>query len=198
MGFLSWTETLKYYEERQEGTKMKNRWSMAGLLILAGVLAVTVALSPSAALAKEYKFAGPPTFTVTYPGLWAQDGENPNKVLYRTKQDGSLPIMEIQCTDPKSIDGTTVITTANMVMEYKKRIEKNQQTQVTIASQNPMTLKDGTPAVEAVMTWLYQGFLNLQSSVVMTMKDGKWVYVVIHQNPGAPLWDAPKSLTFKK
>jgi predicted SnoaL-like aldol condensation-catalyzing enzyme len=198
MGFLSWAETLKYYEERWEGTKMKNRWSIAALLVLAGVLAVTVALAPSAALAKEYKYAGPPAFTVTYPGLYAQDPENPNKVLFRTKQDGSLPIMEINCLDPVGADGTTKVTMANVVKEYAKKIEKSQQTQVTVASQNPITLKDGTPAVEGVCTWLYQGFLNLQSSVVTTIKDGKWVYVVIHQNPGAPMWDAPKSLTFKK
>jgi len=177
---------------------MKKRWSMAGLLILAGVLAATVALSPSAAVAKEYKYSGPPAFTVTYPGTYAQDPENPNKVLYRTKLEGTLPIMEINCIDPKGADGVTVVTMANAAKEYAKKIEKSQQTQVTVASEKQITLKDGTPAVEAVCTWLYQGFLNLQSSVVTTIKDGKWVYVVIHQNPGAPLWDAPKSLMFKK
>jgi hypothetical protein len=191
-------ETLKYHEKRQEGTKMKKRWSIAALLVLAGVLAVTVALSPSAALAKEYKYAGPPAFTVTYPGFYAQDSENPNKVLFRTKQEGTLPIMEINCIDPVGIDGTTKVTMANAAKEYAKRIEKSQQTTVTIASEKPITLKDGTPAVEAVMSFLYQGFLTLQTSAVVTVKDGKFIYVVIHQNPGAPMWDAPKSLTFKK
>jgi len=174
------------------------RSSMVALFVLAGVLALTVALSPSAALAKEYKFAGPPAFTVTYPGFWTQDSENPNKVLFRTKQEGTLPIFEVNCIDPVGIDGTTKVTLANAAKEYAKRIEKSQQTTVTIASEKPFTTKDGTPAVEAVMTFLYQGFLTLQSSVVATVKDGKFVYVVVHQNPGAPLWDAPKSLTFKK
>ncbi|OGP52587.1 MAG: hypothetical protein A2Y65_08610 [Deltaproteobacteria bacterium RBG_13_52_11] len=177
---------------------MKKRWSLAAFMILAGVVAVSLALSPSAALAKEYKYAGPPAFTVTYPGFYTQDAENPNKVLFRTKQEGTLPIMEINCLDPVGADGTTKVTMANVVKEYAKKIEKSQQTQVTVASEKPITLKDGTPAVEGVCTWLYQGFLNLQSSVVTTIKDGKWVYVVIHQNPGAPMWDAPKSLTFKK
>jgi hypothetical protein len=191
-------ETLKYHEKRQEGTKMKKRWSMAALLILAGVVAVSLALSPSAAVAKEYKYAGPPAFTVTYPGFYTPDPENPNKVLFRTKQEGTLPIMEINCIDPVGADGTTKVTMENVVKQYAKKIEKSQQTTVTIASEKPITLKDGTPAVEGVCTWLYQGFLTLQSSVVTTIKDGKWVYVVIHQNPGAPMWDAPKSLTFKK
>ncbi len=190
-------ETLKYREKEEEGTKMK-RLTMAALFVLAGVLAVTVALSPSAALAKEFKYAGPPAFTVTYPGFYAQDPENPNKVLFRTKQEGTLPIMEINCIDPIGADGTTKVTMENIVQQYAKKIEKSQQTQVTIASSKPITLKDGTPAVEGVCTWMYQGFMNLQSSLVTTIKDGKWVYVVIHQNPGAPMWDAPKSLTFKK
>jgi hypothetical protein len=181
-------------KKRQEGTKMKKRWSIAALLILAGVVAVSLALSPSAALAKEYKYAGPPAFTVTYPGFWTQDSENPNKVLFRTKQEGTLPIMEINCRD-FPVPGMTLAT---VVKEYAKLIEKSQQTTVTIASEKPFTTKDGTPAVEGVMSFLYQGFLTLQSSVVATIKDGKMVYVVIHQNPGAPMWDAPKSLTFKK
>ncbi len=177
---------------------MKKRWSMAAFMILAGLVTVSLALSPSAALAKEYKYAGPPAFTVTYPGFWTQDSENPNKVLFRTKQEGTLPIFEVNCIDPVGIDGTTKVTLENAVKQYAKRIEKSQQTTVTIASEKPFTTKDGTPAMEGVMTFLYQGFLTLQSSVVATVKDGKFVYVVVHQNPGAPLWDAPKSLTFKK
>ena len=173
---------------------MKKRWSLAALLILAGVLAVTVALAPSAALAKEFKYAGPPAFTVTYPGFYAQDSENPNKVLYRTKQEGTIPIMEINCRD-FPVPGMTLATVAK---EYAKLIEKSQQTTVTVTSEKPFTTKDGTPAVEAVLTWLYQGFLTLQTSTVLTIKDGKMIYVSIHQNPGAPMWDAPKSLTFKK
>jgi hypothetical protein len=187
-------ETLKYCERRQEGTKMKKRWSLAAFMILGGLVAVSLALSPSAALAKEFKYAGPPAFTVTYPGFWTQDSENPNKVLFRTKQEGTIPIMEINCRD-FPVPGMTVATEAK---EYAKLIEKSQQTTVTITSEKPFTTKDGTPAVEAVLTWLYQGFLTLQSSAVLTIKDGKMVYVVVHQNPGAPLWNAPKSLTFKK
>jgi hypothetical protein len=172
---------------------MKNRWSMAVLLILAGVLAVTVAFSPSAALAKEFKYAGPPAFTVTYSGLWAQDSENPNKVLYRTKMEGSLPIMEIAVRE--NLPAGTTLT--NIAKEYKARLEKSQQTQATITSDKPATLKDGTPCNEAVLTWVYQGFLNLQTNIVSVIKDGKWVYVQVSQSPGEPNWNPGRSLTFK-
>jgi hypothetical protein len=173
---------------------MKNRWSLAALMILVGLVAASLALSPSAALAKEFKYAGPPAFTVTYPGFWTQDSENPNKVLFRTKQEGSIPIMEIAVRENLPA-GTTL---ANIAQEYKARLEKSQQTQATITSDKQATLKDGTPCNEATLTWVYQGFLNLQTNIVSVIRDGKWVYVSVTQSPGAPLWDAGRSLTFKK
>jgi hypothetical protein len=172
---------------------MKKRWSIVGLLVLTGVLGVTLALSPSAALAKEFKFAGPPAFTVTYPGTYAQDAENPNKVLLRTKEAGTLPIMEIQCKDA---EGTTTATTTAWL---KARYEKTYQTPITITSDKPATLKDGTPCNELVFTWQYQGFLDLQTNIVSLVKDGKLIYVAISQNKGnAPMWDPGRSITFKK
>jgi hypothetical protein len=185
-------ETLKSHEER-EVTKMKSRWSVAALLVLAGVVAVSLALSPSAALAKEFKYAGPPAFTVTYPGYWTQDSENPNKALLRTKQEGSLPIMEIQCVDAPA--GTTV---ANASTWLKERYQTVYQTPVTVNSDKQATLKGGIPCNELVITWQYQGFLDLQTNIVSTVKDGKLVYVAISLTKGkAPLWDVGRSLTFK-
>jgi len=179
---------------------MKNRWSMMALVVLAGALAVSLALLPSAALAKEFKYAWPPeppVFTVTYPGEWTQDSEKPNEVLLRTKKNGTIPIMEINCIDPVSADGKTVVTLDNAAEEYAKLVEKSQQTKVRIVSNKQKTMKDGTPAVEATMTWLYQKSLPRQSTIVTTVKDGKWVYVVVHHNPGETLWDVPRSLTFQ-
>jgi hypothetical protein len=45
---------------------------------------------------------------------------------------------------------------------------------------------------------MYEGWLNLQTNIVSTVKDGKVVYVSVSQDPGAPLWDAGRSLTLKK
>jgi hypothetical protein len=176
------------------GTKMKSRWSLAALMILGGLVAVSLALSPSAALAKEFKYAGPPAFTVTYPDTWTQQSANPNKEIFlETKQSGALPTMEIGCFNPPA--GTTV---ANLGALHKKRITKIYATIVTVTSDKPATLKDGTPCNEVILTWMYEGWLNLQTNIVSTIKDGKVVYVSVSQDPGAPLWDAGRSLTLKK
>jgi hypothetical protein len=172
---------------------MKNRWSMAALVILAGALALSLALAPSAALAKQYVYPGTPAFTVTYPDAWEQSSDNPSKVTFRTKMTNSLPTMDVNVLDLEP--GTTVNDLGNKV--YKKRLEKLQMTSAAITSNNLTKLKDGTPAVETVYSWMYQGIVELQSSFLGTIKGGKFIYVVIHQYPGEPMWDAPRSLTFK-
>jgi len=173
---------------------MKSRWSLAALMIMGGLVAVSLAFSPSAALAQEFKYAGPPAFTVTYPGFWTQEPANPKKTIFlETKQEGGLPTMEIGCFAPPA--GTTL---ANLAAVHKSNIERDYQTKVTITSDKPATLKDGTPCNEAILTWLYQGWLTLQTNIVSTIKDGKVVYVSISQNPGAPMWDVGRSLTLKK
>jgi len=194
MIFLTERQALKYHERKQEGTKMKKRWSLAILMILAGLVAASVALSPSAVLAKEFKYAGPPAFTVTYPGIWAQEPPNPDKTIFlETKQEGGLPTMEIGAFDPPA--GTTV---ANLGPVHQKNIARRFATVVTITSDKQATLKDGTPCNEVILTWLYQGWLNLQTNIVSTIKDGKVAYVSVSQTPGEPLWDVGRSLTLKK
>jgi hypothetical protein len=172
---------------------MKKRWSIAVLLVLAGVLAVTVALSPSAAVAKEFKAEGPPVFTVTYPDTWTQAAENPNKALIRLQLAGGLPTTEINIMDAPA--GATVEKLGDW---QKKRIARIYETSVTVKSDKPGKLKDGTPCNEVVLTWMYQGFLNLQTACVSVLKGGKVVYVTVSQNPGdAPPWDVGRSITFK-
>jgi hypothetical protein len=173
---------------------MKSRWSLAAFMILAGLVAVSLAFSPSAALAKEFSYSGSPAFTVTYPDDWTQEPPNRDKtIFFETKLAGGLPTMEIGCFAPPA--GTTV---ANLGALHKKRITKMYETSVTTTSDKPATLKDGTPCNEVVLTWMYQGWLMLQTNIVSTIKDGKVVYVSVSQNPGDPLWSAGRSLKLKK
>jgi hypothetical protein len=172
---------------------MKNRWSMATLVMLAGVLAVTVALSPSAALAKEFKYAGPPAFAVTYPDAWEETTDNPEKMVFRSKQAGTLPIMDIRYDDAPA-----GVTLADLGKKwYKKRVEAKQQTVCNLMSNKEIKLKDGTPAIQTVLAWKYQGFMDLQSCFIGTIKGGKLVYVAVHQYPGDCTWGPGLSLTFK-
>jgi len=163
------------------------------VLVVAGVSMVALLLAPMMAVAAEFSYDKGPSFTVTYPDSWAEDPENPNKVLLRTKEGGSLPIMEINVTDIP--DGMTLDTINSK--EYKKRVESSQSSVVNVASEEDCKTKDGTAAKKAALTWQYQGWMPLQSCILSSFKDNKWVYVVIHQAPGDCLWDAPASLSFK-
>ena len=185
---------LKYHKKKEEGTKMKRRWSLAVFMILGGFVVASLALSPSAALAKEFKYAGPPAFTVTYPSTWEKQPPNPDKtIFFEAKGEGGLPTLEIGCFDPPA--GTTL---QNLGTVHKNNIARRFQTTVTITSDKSATLKDGTPCNEVIMTWLYQGWLNLQTNIVSTIKNGKVVYVSVSQGPGEPIWDVGRSLTLKK
>lgn len=163
------------------------------ILILAGVCMAVLVLSPSLALAADQVFTNQaPAFTVTYPGGWAQDPANPNNVVYRAKDASGIPIMEIQV---REITAGVDLAVAGS-KGYKPLVEASQETSATITSEKQIKLADGTPANECTMDWLYQGWLPLMSHIVSAYKDGKWVYVVIHQDPG-PNSKVPPTLTFK-
>ena len=163
------------------------------VVVAAAVCMVALLVAPTMGVAKEFSYTDGPNFTVTYPDSWAQDPENPNKVLLRTKEGGSLPIMEINVTDSPA--GMT-LDTIN-AKEYKGRVESSQSSVVSIASEEDIKTKDGTAAKKTAMTWQYQGWMPLQSCIISAFKDNKWVYVVIHQAPGDCLWDTGSTLTFK-
>jgi hypothetical protein len=163
------------------------------LLVVAGICMVALVLAPTMGVAAEFKYDKGPSFTVTYPDSWTQDPENPNNVLWRTKEAGSIPIMEINARDIP--EGMTLDKINKK--DYKKRVENSQQTVCMVTSDEDCKTKDGTPAKKTVLSWQYQGWMPLQSCIISTFKDNQWVYVVIHQAPGDCLWDAPNSLTFK-
>jgi hypothetical protein len=173
---------------------MKRRWNLGVFMILAGVVAASLAFSPSAALAKEFSYSGTPAFTVTYPADWAKEPQNPDKTIFlETKLAGGLPTMEIGCFTAPA--GTTL---TNVGAVHKNNIARRFQTAVTITSDKPATLKDGTPCNEVILTWLFQGWLNLQSNIVSIIKDDKVVYVTVSQDLGTPMWDVGRSLKLKK
>lgn len=173
--------------------KSSVRKRMTAVLFLVAVCMVALVLAPTMVVAAEFTYDKGPNFTVTYPDAWTQDSENPNKVLWRTKEAGSIPIMEINFKD---IPAGMTLDKINK-KEYKKLVEASQQTVCMITSDKEGKTKDGSPARKTVLSWQYQGWMPLQSSILSTFKDNKWVYVVIHQAPGDPLWDAGHSLTFK-
>lgn len=170
---------------------MKSRTCKA-LLVVAGVCMLGLVLAPMMAVAAEFSYDKGPSFTVTYPDSWQQDSENPNNALLRTKEGGALPVMEIQCFDAP--EGVTI---EGLGKWQQERMAGIYETDVTIDSDKVATLKDGTKCNELLITWMYQGWLALQTTSVQTIKDGKVVYVNVSKAPGDPDWSVGRSITFK-
>lgn len=170
---------------------MKSKTRRA-LLVVAGVCMLGLVLAPMMAVAAEFTYDKGPSFTVTYPDSWKQDSENPNKALLRTKEGGALPVMEIHC-----FDAPAGVTIEGLGKWQQERMARIYDTAVTVDSDTVATLKDGTKCNEVLLTWMFQGWLALQTASVQTIKDGKVVYVNVSKAPGGPDWSVGRSLTFK-
>lgn len=164
-------------------------------LFLAVVFMMACAHSPSvdsAALLTTFVYEKGPAFSVTYPSAWKEAKDNPNKVVFRTYAPKRIPIMEIGVGDTPA---DVVLADVN-VKHYKGLLEKSQGTDAKIKEEKQVTLGDGTPAEMALISWKFQKRFSMLTRIVSTYKDGKWVFVAVHDsyddNP-----EVPQSLTFK-
>lgn len=146
----------------------------------------------SFASAAEFVYDKGPKFRVTYPDEWLESPDNPGNVLLVTKKGGSIPVMNIEMRDIP--DGIS-LEDAN-IKSIKEYLEKSRETEVAVVESKQITLKDGTPAYEALLKWTYQGFLPLVTRVVSAYKDKKWVYVTLSTGDDTHK-DVPRSLTFE-
>jgi len=156
------------------------------------VCVMVVVFFASFTSAAEFVYDKGPKFHVTYPDEWLESPDNPGNVLFVTKKGGSIPVMNIEMRDIP--DGVS-LENAN-IKSIKEYLEKSRETEVEVVASEQITLKDGTPAYEALLKWTYQGFLPLVTRVVSAYKDGKWVYVTLSTRDDSNQ-DVPRSLTFK-
>lgn len=170
--------------------------SIVAMLLLAGVCMMILVFSPSITLAKDKEFVydKAPAFSVTYPSNWSVDKENPWKVMFRVEASAKIPVMDIQVLEiPKGV------ALADIGKYYKKAIlDKEQKVDSEIVSDQMKALKDGTKVNEIVLKYKYQGWLDLQATIVSAYKDNKWVYVCINDSVyNDPLRNVLYSLKFK-
>ena len=148
----------------------------------------------SAKMAKVTKFVYDkgPSFSVTYPSVWKEAAENPNKAVFRTHAPNRIPIMEIGVGDPPA---GVALADVN-VKFYKGELERTQETDAKIKEEKQVTLGDGIPAEMALISWKYNGAFPMVTRIVSAYKDGKWVFVAVHDkyddNP-----EVPQSLKFQ-
>jgi hypothetical protein len=170
--------------------------SIVAMLFVAGVCTMAVVFSPSVTLGKDKEFVydKAPAFSVTYPSNWSVDKENPWKVMFRVEAAAKIPVMDVQVLDiPKSV------ALADIGKYYKKAIlDKEQKVDAEVVSDQLKALKDGTKVNEIVLKYKYQGWLDLQATIVSAYKDNKWVYVCINDSSyNEPLRNVLYSLKFK-
>ena len=165
-------------------------------LFVVGVCMMALVFSPSVTLAKDKEFIydKAPAFSVTYPSSWSVDRENPWKVMFRVEAPAKIPVMDIQVLDiPKGV------VLADIGKYYKKAIlDKEQKVDAEVVSDQLKALKDGTKVNEIALKYKYQGWLDLQATIVSAYKDNNWVYVCINDSAfNEPLRSVFYSLKFK-
>jgi hypothetical protein len=176
-------------------SKRVRHGSIATMLFVAGVCMMALVFSPSVTLAKDKEFVydKAPAFSVTYPSNRSMDRENPWKVMFRVEAPAKIPIMDIQVLDiPKGV------ALVDIGKYYKKAIlDKEQKVDAEVVSDQLKALKDGTKVNEIALKYKYQGWLDLQSTIVSAY-DNKWVYVCINNSAyNEPLRNVLYSLKFK-
>ena len=170
--------------------------SIVAMLFVGVICTVALVFSPSVTLAKDKEFVydKAPAFSVTYPSSWSVDRENPWKVMFRVEAPAKIPVMDVQVLDiPKGV------ALADIGKYYKKAIlDKEQKVDAEVVSDQSKALKDGTKVNEIVLKYKYQGWLDLQATIVSAYKDNKWVYVCINDSSyNEPLRNVLYSLKFK-
>ncbi len=160
------------------------------------VLALTlgIALVPALTLAAEFSFAGPPAFTVTYPGGGTEEEKvSPEQVL-RIQYPGGFFIDVGVSPIP---EGLALKDYAEK--GYKPGLEQGQGTTAKMSENKEITLADGTKAYYSEISWTHPPTgTPIVTMLVSAYKDGKLVYVDAHPYMDYSKYEKiVKSLKFK-
>ncbi len=169
---------------------MKKSLASLGLVL---ALILGIALVPGLVSAAEYSFAGPPAFTVTYPG--GSDKDKTGDQVWAVITGAGLHIEVSVGAIPAGIELKDYAEKA-----YKPGLESSQGATAKMGDNKEITLSDGTKAYYSEMNWNHapSGGTPITTMMVTVYKDGKYINVADHP------WDnygvaerIVKSLKFK-
>lgn len=169
---------------------MKKSLASLGLVL---ALILGIALVPGLVAAAEYSFAGPPAFTVTYPG--GSDKDKTGDQVWAVITGAGLHIEVSVGPIPAGIELKDYAAKA-----YLPGLESSQGAKAKMGDNKEITLSDGTKAYYSEMNWNHaqSGGTPITTMLVTAYKDGKYVNVADHP------WDnygvaerIVKSLKFK-
>jgi len=152
---------LRFYKNRAE---LEHSWSA---LRKAGIVA------PIASTATEYRYKGPPAFTVKYPkGRTEKESLDPARV-FKTRTSMGLIEFYIFVDDiPKGMDLADVGPEAVAPV-----LEKDVGAKVRVLSNEEIKLVDGTKSYKTELEWTHRKGHLVKVLLVSAFKEKKWVQV---------------------
>ena len=113
-----------------------------------------------------------PEFNVTYPDYFIELNPSPvSKAIFTVSYaDINLEINVSTISPKRRLDGLT-----KKIMRSLKIITK----EIEIISEEPTSLRDGTPAYETIFEYKVVGVFKTKSMHLSVLKDGKWIRVSI-------------------
>jgi hypothetical protein len=141
-------------------------------LVLALILAT--ALVPASSSADEFKYAGPPAFTVTYPSGFAPDPSQEPESVWRVKNASGLVAEATVYAIPEGITPKDYAEKS-----YMPGLIKSQKTNARMTENKEITLSDGTKAYYSEMEWKHPDVM-ITTMLVSVYKDGKCIVVAAH------------------
>jgi hypothetical protein len=161
-------------------------------VVLALILGIT--LLPSLSSAAEFSFAGPPAFTVTYPGGSTEDEKTDPSQVLRIQYPGGFFVDVAVSPIPEGIALKDYAEKG-----YKPGLEKSQGANAKMGDNKEITLSDGTKAYYSEMNWIHPPTgTAIVTMIVSAYKDGKVVTVDAHPYGNYSTYEKiVKSLKFK-
>ena len=144
------------------------------VMAVVSMLMMGMVLLPTFSSAAEFKYAGPPAFTVTYPdGSKKTDMDSPEQV-FAAKTPSGLTIQAAVAAVPEGL------ALKDAGAAYSVGLGKSQNSEVEVLTNEEIELEDGTKAYYTEIEWMYQGSTLITTMIVSVYKDGKWIYTAAH------------------
>lgn len=127
------------------------------------------------AWAAEFKYAGPPAFSITYPDDAKPDKKTSAEQVWAARTPGSLSMQAGVGDIPKGLDVKDYCEKS-----YKPGLADSQKTTVSLKKNEPFEFSDGTKGYYCEMEWKFEGSTLITTTLAVAYKDGKFVYATSH------------------
>ena len=133
-------------------------------------------LTESEGIAKDgiFKRASSPSFQFKYPlGCVKTQTLYPEQIMRMATPTGGIFVASIYKISPMKLEDFGPKEYASWLKDYGSNI--------TIISNDEIMLKDGTTAYRTDLEWTLKNNKSLTTNLLSTYKDGKCIYIVVHE-----------------